>query len=263
LLLNITNLNDFFLNKKESEIDKKKLLLIKQMGALIPKNELDRNILREQNKLLYKHDIIDHIVRIKNQCIKSLDYNGEQNLYLGTLNPKYDFALNKLHGVLGYNLKNETYILIYMPEYTELLSNKISSIFIHEYHHVIRNQMIQRNKTTIGPKVLIDYIIEEGLAENFVSKVLGEDFLNPWAKHSTLKDIKNYRKLILKNINEDKPESIYSMLYGDQELGIPLWLGYSFGYYFIKYLLQNNKIEFLTAQNRDYFVPYLEFFLMN
>ncbi|APB35652.1 DUF2268 domain-containing putative Zn-dependent protease [Heyndrickxia coagulans] len=261
MLLNIKNLNMFLLNKRYNGIDRDTLNLIKQMGALIPNSEKDKDELMEQNNLFCQYEICNYIFKIKEKCEKIMNCEEEQNLLIVTLNPNYDFALNTLHGVLGYNLINTTYILIYISDYTGIYDT-VGSIYVHEYNHVLRNFLLMKDKVQVQ-KVLFDYIIEEGLAENFVSRVLGEDFLNPWAKHLSLKKVKDNTGIILNYLKEKKTDLIYSILYGDQKRGIPMWLGYSFGFYFIRFIIKESKgqLDFLTGQRKEFFMPYLNEFI--
>lgn len=263
MLLNITNINTKLLSIENSEIDKENLILLRRMGVLIPDKDKEKlDMLREQTDIIEKNGIYQHIKDINNQCIKILDYeNGEHNLYIASLNPNYSFALDKLNGVVGYNIQNNTYLILHLKK-QQTSFDKISSILVHEYHHVIRN-LIHQEKQLSRKKILLDYIIEEGLAENFVAEVLGESYLNPWAKQLSLEEINANKDFLISHINNDKPELIYSALYGDQVAGIPLWLGYSFGFFFIKYLLEYRKYELyhLTEQSREYFNSYIsEFF---
>ncbi|MBU8567678.1 DUF2268 domain-containing protein [Virgibacillus pantothenticus] len=259
MLLNIINLNNKLIDSQD-EISGECLDLIRQMGAFIPCSEIDINYLKKQNQLIQKHQIYKHLFEVKNYCQNLLRYDdGEHNLYIVTLNPNYTFALKTLQGVLAYNKWNNTYLLINLSV-KDGKHERLSSIFAHEYHHVIRNQHLKDFPKR--KKILLDYVIEEGLAENFVSKVFDENSLNPWAKQSTPNEIIKYRDYLKKNLNEDKTEIIYSALYGDQVAGIPLWIGYSFGYYFIKYILnnENTNIDYLTKQSREYFKSFISDF---
>jgi len=259
MLLNIKNINTRLINRKEDEIDKESIELFEKMGAFIPKED-ELYKLAEQNNLIEQNEIYQHIQSIKKKCSNVIDYKGgEQNLHIVSLNPNYSFALENLNGVVGYNIQNNNYLLLHLEENKNILDN-ISSLFVHEYHHVIRYLILQDNN--IRKKNLIDYIIEEGLAENFVVQVLGKSYLNPWATQLSIEEINSYQEFLINHLYDEEPKLIYSALFGDQVEKIPLWLGYNCGFYFIKYLLQHRKkdIIFLTEQKREYFIPCLSDF---
>lgn len=42
-----------------------------------------------------------------------------------------------------------------------------------------------------------------------------------------------------------------------------MWLGYSFGFYFIRFIIKESKgqLDFLTGQRKEFFMPYLNEFI--
>lgn len=233
------------------------------MGCLIPFSEEDFVEIERQNYLFHQHNIREKILIINNKCRDIINVNqGVHNLYISTLNPNYFFAINNMGGVLGYTLNNSSYLVLNL-DYKTINIKKIISTFAHEYHHVIRNQYFKNYRN--NKKVLFDHIIEEGMAENFVLKVLDKNHLNLWAKKCSYEELLNNQSYLIKNLYEKNISTIYSIMHGDKFNDLPLWLGYSYGYYFIRFILDytNYTIEDITVKDRDFFLNYISIFKKN
>lgn len=258
MLFKINNINNKFI--KDERFEDKTLILLKKMGSLIPVSEKDFHELKKQNYLYEKYNIEEKILDVGEDCKNIIDFcDGVHNLYITSLNPKYTFAMEIMEGVMGYSIKNNSYLILNLAE-KDINFNKITSIFTHEYHHVVRNQYLFNEVKK--KKVLFDYIIEEGMAENFVLEVLGEDQLNPWAKKRSHLEILEYKSYLLRNHNEEETNIIYEAMYGDLFKDIPLWLGYSYGYYFVRFIIENThySIKDLTTKDRFFFLEYVDKF---
>lgn len=155
MLFRITNINNKFIN--DEHFDDKTLSLLRKMGSLIPVNEHDFFELKKQNYLYKKYNVEERILNVSEACNNVIDVSGGvHNLYITSLNPKYTFAMDMMEGVLGYSIKNNSYIILNIAE-KDINFNKIISIFTHEYHHVVRNQYLYKNIRK--KKVLFDYFV--------------------------------------------------------------------------------------------------------
>lgn len=238
--MRIQNLNTSFLADTKSKNTGKDGLL-KKMGLMIPKTLNETLFLNKQNKCLLERNYIHLIKNVYAKCNSHIKIvKDEYKVYIGTLNPRYLFVVNNLNGVLGYTIKNSTYIFIKVNKDQNLQKKAICATFAHEYYHACRNLRMGSLK-----KKLVDHIIEEGMAECFVETVLGTSYLNPWARKVKIDEIVEHSQLIIESLESSSPDLIYSLLHGDIKYQLPQWIGYSLGYRFVHWLIheEGNVLE--------------------
>lgn len=125
--------------------------------------------------------------------------------------------------------------------------NKLPELFAHEVNHNVRYQFIKwDNQTTLG-----EMIVSEGLAENFVAILYGEESVGPWVKKTSETTLQSQIKPLLKSkLDLTGFQTIFPYIYGDEvaelygyrKKGVPYAAGYSCGYHLVKrYLEKTNK----------------------
>lgn len=80
--------------------------------------------------------------------------------------------------------------------------NEIRALFVHEYNHVCR---LAKNDKQEENYILLDSIILEGLAENAVRELVGEEYLAKWTSYYTEGQLNQmWKKIIYPNSNIPK-----------------------------------------------------------
>lgn len=184
------------------------------------KKKEKRNINQKEVK-----EIIDRTIR---KC-KGIIFSPITRIFVF---PSYSsFTKNKMSGVSGYTPWQNT-MLVFVDSTTKQWKKLLESTIAHEYLHTITRQYHKW-------ETLLDSIIFEGLAENFVQDVL-ENKLSPWSRALDLRQSKKYLKKI-KHKLESKDMDIYkSVFFKDKEY--PLWTGYSIGYNIVKNFLNKQSV---------------------
>ena len=112
---------------------------------------------------------------------------------------------------------------------TQLTKQELLALFTHEYHHSCRRAFIN------NPPRLLDSIILEGLAEDAVACMFGQDYLSPWTQRYSLEKVQSYWNSHFKSalyktgVMQHKP-----FLFGDKQLNLPPWIGYCLGYQIVQ-----------------------------
>ena len=128
---------------------------------------------------------------------------------------------------------------------------RLPALFAHEVNHNTRFQFIEwKNDITLG-----EMIVSEGLAENFVAKMYGEDFLGPWITEMDIELLEYVMTVIFDNLHVQGLDQLNSFLYGDdivelqggQPVGLPYCAGYVCGFYLIKYFLNKTGNSIVNA----------------
>ena len=108
---------------------------------------------------------------------------------------------------------------------TKLPVKELRALFTHEYHHMCRRAFVNERPT------LMDSLVMEGLAEDAVEILFGEDYLSSWTQSYSLTEVQNYwdshfvPALYERGLHLHKP-----FLFGDELLKLPPWIGYCTGY---------------------------------
>ncbi len=189
-------------------------------------------------RILVKHDtdeILRETIKTLKKCVKYLSIKSNLSIII---KPTHNlFVKNKLHGVAGYTPYKDKIILSLYPK-TKNWKKIFPITLTHEYNHAFAFHYYPNPKT--AKFKLIHGIISEGMADNFVKKVMGKTA--PWVLKNSFKIYKKYFPKI-KPLLSKKNIDIYDKIFlgkGD----CPLWTGYAIGYCIVrKFLNQNPKLK--------------------
>ena len=122
----------------------------------------------------------------------------------------------------------------------------------HETNHNVRFQYIKwSNDISLG-----EYMICEGLAENFAVSIYGEENVGPWVSKTDEETLNEYIKPLMQSSLEVRGfEGITAYMYGDEiakmqnyiPAGMPYCAGYACGYYMVKYYLEKTGKSIIEA----------------
>ncbi|ADC52271.1 putative zinc dependent protease (plasmid) [Alkalihalophilus pseudofirmus OF4] len=172
----------------------------------------------------------------------------QTNIVILPLDPQNQFYIHYMGGIVAHtNGANTIYIYLSPSNKLKSFVNRLESIIVHEYQHILRNYHSSPNAT------LLDVLIDEGLSELFVKVLLGEDRLGAWAKWNSNNIIKKNKELIEEYLYTTNPHTIRTIMNGSEELGIPLWLGYSVGFSILDFhwLNKNNDLNALVKMKAE------------
>ena len=112
--------------------------------------------------------------------------------------------------------------------------NDIESLFLHEYHHVCRLAVVKKAEDTF---TIMDTMIMEGLAENAVREVVGDEAVSDWTKlYGAAQCERFYKRIILPHKEITRDHSKFpQLMYGTGFY--PKMLGYSVGYHLVKTIM--------------------------
>lgn len=117
---------------------------------------------------------------------------------------------------------------------------EIKSLLIHEYHHICRLAKSTKKEKDF---TLTDVAIMEGLAEQAVRELMGEERTASWTRLYQDAQIRTFwKKLILPNKNVKQEDRQFDkLMYG---LGMyPKMLGYTAGYYAVKSYMKDTGLK--------------------
>lgn len=171
------------------------------------------------------------------------------------MNEHDTFGRERLGGVSAWtNWEGDTLHLVVFPAKETLRALK--STLVHEYNHLYRITAMQNGHAHI---TLLEKIIREGLAEHFVEEVLGKEFHGPWVNTLAEDNAKNLWHTLYSLHTTEIGEHTDSLLFGGGNTHLPLWAGYSLGYYLVKWYRQSVTQPFsiidLTVQDCLKFIP--------
>lgn len=122
----------------------------------------------------------------------------------------------------------------------------------HETNHNVRFQYIKwSNDISLG-----EYMICEGLAENFAVYLYGEENVGPWVSKTDEETLNEYIKPLMQNSLDVRGfDDITAYMYGDEiakmknyvPAGMPYCAGYACGYYMVKYYLEKTGKSIIEA----------------
>ena len=103
------------------------------------------------------------------------------------------------------------YILGFLAPDEETI-RRLPAAFVHEANHNVRYQYIRwTNHVTLG-----EMLVSEGLAENYATTLLGEEFLGPWVTRTDKELMPLIKEIIYDGLGAQGMENITSYLYGDE-----------------------------------------------
>lgn len=135
---------------------------------------------------------------------------------------------------------------------SEYTKSKIPVALAHETNHNVRFQYIKwSNDISLG-----EYMICEGLAENFATYLYGEENVGPWVSKTDEETLNEYIKPLMQDaLDVQGFDSITSYMYGDElaqmqnyiPVGMPYCAGYACGYHMVKYYLNKTGKSIVEA----------------
>lgn len=135
---------------------------------------------------------------------------------------------------------------------SEHTKSKIPVALAHETNHNIRFQYIKwSNDISLG-----EYMVCEGLAENFATYLYGEENVGPWVSKTDMETLNEYIKPLMKEaLDVQGFDNITSYMYGDEmaimqnyiTAGMPYCAGYACGYHMVKYYLRKTGKSIVEA----------------
>jgi uncharacterized protein YjaZ len=145
------------------------------------------------------------------------------------MSPHDTFGIERLGGVSGWvDWDGHTMELVVHPAETSFLA--LQSTVVHEYHHHYRIIETHINGTNIP---LLEALVREGMAEHFVTAILGEKAQGPWVHALTERDAKQLWYSRYQEHLEDHGDAVNPYVFGGGDSGLPLWAGYALGYYLV------------------------------
>ena len=102
---------------------------------------------------------------------------------------------------------------------------ELHALLAHEYHHMCRRPLVEE------PPTVKDSLIMEGLAEHAVESLYGEHALSSWTKRYSMAEVREFwRTHFRPALNVRWVQNHRAFLYGDDQMGLPPWIGYCTGY---------------------------------
>lgn len=135
---------------------------------------------------------------------------------------------------------------------SEYTKSRIPIALAHETNHNVRFQYIKwSNDISLG-----EYMICEGLAENFAVYLYGEENVGPWVSKTDEQTLNEYIKPLMQNsLDVSGFDDITAYMYGDEiakmknyvPAGMPYCAGYACGYHMVKYYLEKTGKNIIEA----------------
>jgi uncharacterized protein YjaZ len=173
----------------------------------------------------------------------NLFYKKYRALWKGPSIPVYIFPVQASRGIFssglkksGVSFKEEIYLFLSDEEDEK----EWEALFVHEYHHCTRMNLLKKNPAEY---TLMDSLIFEGLAEDAVKEYCGDHYLSGWTeKYSELLLRKLWNQHIKNELHLRKDDSKHDQLL----LGrgkYPSMLGYAIGFYLVGKFRQKNGMS--------------------
>ncbi len=135
---------------------------------------------------------------------------------------------------------------------SEFTKSRIPIVLAHEVNHNVRFQYVKWSNDI----TLVEYMICEGLAENFATYLYGEENVGPWVSKTDEKTLNEYIKPLMQDALDVKGfDNVTSYMYGDEmakmqnyvPVGMPYCAGYACGYHMVKYYLKKTGRSIVEA----------------
>lgn len=153
-------------------------------------------------------------------------------------------------GISGqYNSTNKEIIIYFDPDSGHLKNNLLNEVrrtLSHEYMHAYRERFHRWDEDSV-----FECLFAEGLTQNFESQMFPELQPAPYSTSVSSSDL----LVILGKVNADEKFNYYDLFFGNSDLSVPAWAGYSLSYLLVKEyckskgskpseLAQDNVIDF-------------------
>lgn len=231
-------------NLSEEELETISFFGIFNLESDIEMLETQLNKLRN---LAYEDFIRDELILLQKEFPVSKTIEFE----LFILDEQDQFVREKLGGVSAFTDWSGKMFFAVLPD--AQVRSTLRSVINHEYHHHWRTHALtitEQNQT------LMDRLILEGLAEHFGKVRLGDAYLGPYKDALTEKQAKDLWESTYKSCRNQLGERTDVYMFGSKEESLPLWCGYSLGYYLVKWYLEKNEgtsIEYMTSLSSEKF----------
>ena len=148
-------------------------------------------------------------------------------------------------GIGGFASDGHTVFIALDPGHERFdlaLGQELARAVAHELYHVARRQASQRGRT------LLDALVHEGLADHFSIELTGAE-APIWVQALTAEEAAT----LLRRAHEEYDDARYdhvAWFFGNDELGIPRWAGYTLGFKLVADYLERNptaKASTLTS----------------
>jgi uncharacterized protein YjaZ len=156
-------------------------------------------------------------------------WNGPDiKIYILPMNDHDQFLKKELGGKTGLSL--ESGIVLFINSSTT--KEDLLALITHEYHHICRLQTMNQAEEAV---TFLESMVMEGLAEFAVREELGVGACASWTtRYDHVWTNQWFERWIRPNLQKKGRKNYLPLLYGNKELGIPLWLGYYTGYKIIE-----------------------------
>jgi len=191
-------------------------------------------------KFLGKSQIEKRILFLSRQCERILPTSGVNVFILPIARTSENSKmLDDLRGVTAYTPWQKNFVIFIHPQRD--WKRYFDLTIVHEYNHSVRMQHFRPNKN----RTILDWIILEGMADNFVRKVTG--FIPTWArpfpKKTEERIIKKIKGRLCSETNYYDFHEKLGIMFGGKEF--PHWAGYRVGFSIVRnFLRKNPKINF-------------------
>lgn len=157
------------------------------------------------------------------------------------------------YGMGGHTMSLHYISISLAPKNPNIQNNFIENFkntLLHEFHHAARLQALPMD---YAPRLEIS--IREGLAEHFEIEILGKK-PEVWDTALTSEQLAKFVE-IAKGNKSIEDFYVYDWLFGNKELEIPEWTGYSVGFYLVADYLKKHpeqKASTLYAVSAEEFI---------
>lgn len=151
-----------------------------------------------------------------------------QPMYVFVFPTSSKFVKEKMTGVTGFSPWKNTILIFIHPKCRS--TRALRDTVTHEFAHAVTQNHHKWER-------LIDYLIFEGIAENFREETVGGKPA-PWSTALTKEESKKTFRKLRSSLNA-KSTSIYrKVFFGNKNY--PLWAGYATGYHIVKEFRRKN-----------------------
>ncbi len=170
-------------------------------------------------------------------------------IYLGNPN-----ALAHCEGYTGFG-GIPGYIQMLIAPTPENLK-KLPPAVCHEFHHNCMFLIKPFNPMTVTLK---EYLLYEGMAENFAEEMYGESMVGPWVTSVSEEDCRLSKSLIAPKLEQQGFQSVMPYIFGGQPVTdskgnsviMPPTGGYAIGYYIVKAYRQQTGLTTLDTMTKN------------
>ncbi|WP_432664422.1 DUF2268 domain-containing putative Zn-dependent protease [Wukongibacter baidiensis] len=208
------------------------------LNSLLPITESEETYLNYLN-LLEQEDIEAKCLSVLKKSMLEFEKSGiplPKHLILGIYlgNPH---ALAHSEGYTGFGGIPGYIQMVIAPTLKNL--QKLPAAVCHELHH---NSMFLLKPFDFTAVTLKEYILYEGLAENFAEEMCGEDMIGPWVTNISKENLELSKALIKPKLNLQGFQAVAPYIFGGQSVSdpkgnstiMPASGGYAAGYHIVK-----------------------------